>query len=103
MRNLLSLLFAFAALPTTSALAQSSFHASLAQPAPAARTVARETLWSCTGQDCRAARSGNHSDVSECRQAARKLGTLTAFWAGERAFTAAEIGRCNEAVETAAK
>jgi hypothetical protein len=92
MRALLPLLLL--ALPAP-ALAQASFHASLAAPAPAGRTVAKETLWTCAGTECRAPRSGLSSDMNECRAMARKLGRVTAFFAGERSFAAADLDRCN--------
>jgi hypothetical protein len=77
------------------ALAQGGFHARLAAPAPAARTVARETLWSCAGTDCHAPRSGHSSDMTECRAMARKLGAVASFAAGAKAFDETQIVKCN--------
>lgn len=77
------------------AIAQAGFHATLAAPARATRTVARETLWSCAGTECHAPRSGNASDMMECRAMARKLGTVSSFAAGSKTFDEAQIGKCN--------
>ena len=95
MRILLPLIAASLVVVAAPAAAQSSFHASLAAPAPAAKVVARETLWNCAGTDCRAPRSGRATDLAECRAMTKKLGRVSAFWAGERAFAAADLDKCN--------
>ena len=98
MRAMAFAAFATAAAGATPALAQGAFFATLAQPAPAGRVVARETLWTCAGAECRAPRAGTSSDMTECRGMARKLGRVASFIAGETAFDPAQIERCNAGI-----
>ena len=95
MRRFLLLIAAPLFVVAAPAVAQSGFHASLAAPAPAARIVARETLWNCAGSECRAPRAGLSTDMSECRAMTKKLGRVAAFRAGERDFAAADLEKCN--------
>lgn len=94
MRRLLPLAILLLAAPVP-ALAQGGFHARLANPAAGARTVVRETLWSCAGTECRAPRSGHASDMMECRAMAKKLGQVAGFTVGDKPFDEAQIGKCN--------
>ena len=98
MRATIAAALLLAALPAAPALAQPGFVATLAQPAPAARWVARETLWTCDGAICRAPRSGRTSDANECRAVARKAGRVAGFAAAGRMFAAAELDRCNAGI-----
>lgn len=76
----------------------------LASPAPyvaalstpvSSRAVVHDVAWTCAGATCTAPRAGTAPDAVMCAAVARKLGPLTAFTAGERAFGADELARCN--------
>jgi hypothetical protein len=59
-----------------------------------ARIVVGETLWVCGTDACTAAKSTSRPAIV-CEQAAKKVGKLTSFTAGETAFDDAALTKCN--------
>jgi hypothetical protein len=76
--------------------AEPLYRASLAAPA-ASRVIVKDVAWSCAGAACSAPRTATLPDANVCTAVARKLGRLTGFEAGGRAFEAAELEKCNAA------
>ncbi len=74
------------------------YHAALEKPA-AARLIVKDVSWSCTGAACSAPRTATAPDANVCASVARRLGRLISFQAGDRAFEAAELKKCNAAAK----
>ena len=66
----------------------------LAQPAASKQELLRSVVVKCEGTACRAPMAST-APKNMCISVARKLGAVSAFTAGERAFTADEIAACN--------
>ena len=81
-----------AALAAGPALA-TSYSAKPAAPV-GAKVVAKQLVWSCGAGACRGT-TGDSRPVIVCQSLARKVGRLDSFAADGRAFTAAELERCN--------
>lgn len=86
-----SLLFASA---PASAQGQSMYRIGLAAPLTAT-LVLKDLRWSCVGDSCSAMRTGTSPDANVCSAAARKLGPITSFSAGDRIFDPAALEKCN--------
>ena len=93
MTRLLLLPLSLLVLPGLS-FAQPLYTASLATP-QTTRSVVKEMRWTCAGAQCTAPRDATAPDIVVCEAVARKLGPVTAFSAGERAFSPAQIAQCN--------
>ena len=99
-----SVAFAATALAVTATLFSAStadarakpvyYEATLASPASDSIKVVKGVIWHCEGTSCRAAETAGRDDYV-CAKAARKLGDITAFTAGETTFDAAAIAKCN--------
>lgn len=82
---------------TTQAQAASSgpyYKIELAQPAASKQELLRSVFVKCEGTACRAPIAST-APKNMCISVARKLGSVSAFTAGERVFTADEIAACN--------
>lgn len=66
----------------------------LAQPAAVKSELIRSVFVKCEGTACRAPMAST-APKNMCISVARKLGTIAAFSAGERVFTADELAACN--------
>lgn len=89
-------LLAFSA--PASAEARSLYKAALATPV-ATSLVVKDVRWSCGGASCSAVRTGNSPDGNVCSAVVKKLGPVTAFSAGEKAFDPAQLEKCNAAAK----
>jgi hypothetical protein len=76
--------------------AEPLYRAGLEKPA-GSRLIIKELAWSCDGAVCTAARTAASPDINVCASVARKLGRLVSFQAGDRAFEAGELEKCNKA------
>ncbi len=82
---------------TTQAQAASSgpyYKIELAQPAASKQELLRSVFVKCEGTACRAPMAST-APKNMCISVARKMGSVSAFTAGERVFTADEIAACN--------
>ena len=82
---------------TTQAQAASSgpyYKIELTQPAASKQELLRSVFVKCEGTACRAPIAST-APKNMCISVARKLGSVSAFTAGERVFTADEIAACN--------
>ena len=66
----------------------------LAQPATSKQELLRSVVVKCEGTACRAPMASTAAK-NMCVSVARKLGSVSAFTAGDRVFTADEIAACN--------
>ena len=72
----------------------SYYKAELAQPAAAKPELLRSVFVKCEGTSCRAPMAST-APKNMCISIVRKFGTVSAFTAGERVFTADEVAACN--------
>ena len=93
----LALPFLAAALaPVAAGAASGSYYrAELASPAPKAKFVARDVVWSCDGTNCVAGR-GTSRPLIICASLAKEAGEVKSFTANGKAFEAEELARCNK-------
>ena len=77
---------------------RSYYVATAAQAPEKASFVTRSTIWSCDGATCTAAKAAERS-AFVCERIAGEVGALTAFTAGDEAFTADALAKCNEKAE----
>lgn len=70
----------------------------LAEAPAQGRVVVRDVLWSCAGNSCTGGRSDSRPAIV-CQSVARRFGAVDAFSTRDRAFDAAELARCNGAVQ----
>lgn len=80
------------------AFAQAGYQAVLSQP-QTTKAVVKDVMWTCSGVECRAARTGASPDVSVCTAVARKLGSLASFTAAGTTFDANRLAKCNAAAD----
>lgn len=83
---------------SASATAAPLYRAGLATPATV-KMVLKDVSWTCVGAACAAPRTASSSDGKVCAAMVRKVGPVTSFNSGERAFDDAELARCNSAAE----
>lgn len=81
----------------TPAQATSYFHAVPAQPSPKASLISSDVEWRCTDAGCHAVRTAKSPDRNVCTRLVKAVGPLNAFVAGEAAFDAEALARCNSA------
>jgi len=62
------------------------------------KIVAKQLVWTCGAGACRGATSDSRP-VIVCQSLAKKAGRLESFTADGRAFSAAELDRCNAAAK----
>ena len=74
-----------------------SYSARLAAPANG-HIVAREINWACAGDSCQGATAESRPAVL-CQALAKKAGRIEDFAVDGRAFTSAELAKCNAAVK----
>ena len=89
-------LFATLAVMATPAAA-ASYSARLAAPANS-HIVAREINWACAADSCQGATAESRPAVL-CQALAKKAGKIESFAVDGRAFTSAEVAKCNAAVK----
>src|SRR4051812_11148660 len=77
--------------------AGSTYSAALASPT-SERIISRDIVWSCAGGACQGA-TGESRPAVLCQSLARHAGKLGAFVADGRAFTPAELDKCNTAAK----
>ena len=87
-------LFALAAITVTAAPAvAATYSANTAVPAPG-RYITRDNSWTCGQEACRGSTEESRPAVL-CQSLAKRAGRLDSFIVDGRAFTAAELERCN--------
>ena len=89
---------AFAVLAGPAAAA--SYSAKLASPS-AQRIIARDITWQCGADACRGA-TAESRPVVLCQSLAKKAGKVETFLVDGRAFTDAELAKCNASAKGAA-
>ena len=89
------LVSALAVLATPAAAA--SYSATLAAPA-SGRVVARDTNWACAANGCQVATEESRPAVL-CQALSKKAGKVDAFLIGGRAFSEAELAKCNASLK----
>lgn len=82
------------ALTPANAAGGAYYRAELASPAPAAKFVARDIVWSCDGAACGAGR-GSSRPLLICAGLAKKAGEVKSFVADGKALEADDLARCN--------
>lgn len=88
-------LFAAALTPVAAGAAGGSYYrAELASPAPKAKFVARDVVWSCDGANCSAGR-GTSRPLIMCASLAREAGEVKSFTVNGTAIAPEELTRCN--------
>jgi len=91
-------LLAFSALLAAAApAAASTYSATLGTPGNE-RIIGRDIVWNCKAGDCRGSTEESRPAVI-CQSLARHAGKLGAFVADGRAFTPAELDKCNTAAK----
>jgi hypothetical protein len=78
--------------------AAASYSATLAAPA-AGRVVARDTNWACGASGCQVSTADSRPAVL-CQALAKKVGKVEAFRVDGRAFSDAELAKCNASVKS---
>jgi hypothetical protein len=86
---------AFAAAPA----AASTYSARLAAPTTQ-RIIARDIVWTCDTQACSGVTDESRPAVL-CESLARRAGKVDSFLANSRAFTPAELDKCNASAKAA--
>ena len=71
-----------------------TYIATPASPAPSAKVVARDIAWTYVGGQY-SGRTAESRPMVLCQGLAKKVGRLNAFNADGRAFSAAELTKCN--------
>ena len=89
--------FAMTAAPARAAAPGAFYTVTLAAPLAApTKMVEGETLWSCAGSECSAARDTSRPAVV-CARLARKVGQVTRFVTPKGEMPAEDLARCNVA------
>jgi len=79
--------------------AASTYSAKLAAPTTE-RIIARDIVWNCGAGACQGATEESRPAVL-CQSLARRAGKVDSFLADGRAFTAAELDKCNASAKAA--
>jgi len=87
-------LFALAAIALTAAPALGATYSAKTAVPTSGRIVARDIVWSC-GPDACQGNSDESRPAVICQSLAKRAGRVESFIADGRAFTAAELDRCN--------
>lgn len=86
--------FLFAAAPATA----STYSATLASPT-SQRIISRDIVWNCATGACQGATEESRPAVI-CQSLARQAGKIGNFSTDGRAFTSAELDKCNTAAKS---
>jgi len=87
--------FAAVIAPVAAGAAGGSYYrAELASPAPKAKFVARDVVWSCDGANCGAGR-GTSRPLIMCTSLAREAGEVKSFTVNGTAIAPEDLARCN--------
>ena len=89
-----------AALAAAAPAAAANYSAKPATPAPD-KIVAREIVWKCGPEACQGATAESRPLVL-CQALAKRAGRIDSFLVDGRAFSAAELDRCNAAAKVSA-
>lgn len=87
-----------AALLAVAPAAASTYSATLATPTNQ-RIIARDIVWNCATGACQGATEESRPAVI-CQSLARRAGKVGSFLADGRAFTPAELDKCNSAAKS---
>ena len=82
----------------TPALASAHYQAQPSVAPAQAKLVLRDTVWTCGGDGCVAART-NSRPATVCALLARQVGALRSFSAGGKALPADQLAKCNARAE----
>ena len=77
--------------------AAANYSAKLSRPATG-RIVARDINWACAGASCQGATAESRPSVL-CQALAKRTGRIDSFVVDGRAFTGAELDKCNTAAK----
>ena len=82
--------------PAEAATGGTFYRAELAAPAPAAkaRPIVSGQVWKCAESACVSGEATSRPAIV-CARIAKEVGPLAAFTAGDKAFAAEELARCN--------
>lgn len=81
--------------PTEAATGGAFYRAEVTAPAKDnARPIASGMVWKCAGNVCTAG-EGTSRPAIVCARLAKEVGPLASFVAGDKAFAAEELARCN--------
>jgi hypothetical protein len=95
-----SLIFLPAIALAAAPLAAATYSAKLSAPT-AQRIIARDISWSCGTDACQGATQDSRPAVL-CQGLAKRAGRVDSFLVDGRAFTAAELDKCNASAKPAA-
>lgn len=91
-----------AAAALTAAPSMAASYAANTITAPAAtRIIARDIVWACGAGSCQGSTEDSRPAIL-CQGLAKQTGRLASFVADGRAFTAAELEKCNTSAKAAA-
>ncbi|HVM22215.1 MAG TPA: hypothetical protein VM308_02790 [Sphingomicrobium sp.] len=91
-------IFAFSALALVAGpAAAANYAAKLSQPT-SGRLIARDITWTCGAEACQGSTQESRPLVL-CQSLAKRAGRVDSFLVDGRAFTAAELDRCNSAAK----
>lgn len=85
-----------AAFVATAAAAAPNYQVTLSVPAPQAKLVSSDRLWSCAGLACVAGGEATSAASRICSRLAREVGPVASFTAHGRALDASQLAACNE-------
>lgn len=75
------------------------FTVQLQAPTSETTVAARNTVWTCEGEICRA-RPNHAVSVSACRALAREVGPVASYGTDERQLTEEQLAACNSSART---
>lgn len=96
-----SVIAAFALVITSTPASAATYSAKLAVPTTA-RIIARDISWSCGADVCQGATEESRPAVL-CQSLAKRAGRIDSFLVDGRAFSTAELGKCNASAKAAAQ
>jgi hypothetical protein len=88
----------FAVVLASAPAAAATYSATLASPAKG-RLIGRDIVWRCGAAACQGATEESRPAVL-CESLAKRAGRVEAFLVDGRAFTTAELDRCNASAKT---
>ena len=92
--------FALAAMVLAAPAVAASYTAKPASPAPE-RIIGRDIVWQCGPAACQGSTAESRPAVL-CQSLAKRAGRIDSFLVNGRAFTSAELDRCNASAKPAA-
>lgn len=82
-----------------SAFANTPMVATLAAPTIAQKQILGSVIWRCADTTCTSTSAPTASDVSSCREVARRFGIITAFASKDGNLSEADLEKCNKNIQ----